>query len=752
VFRTLRAQLFLGSLAIFVAMLGLLLWNAQHLMSNTLSEQFETEAEQLRPLLNAAVGPLLASRDLLTLNVVMKQSVVGKGLAYVQVRDNRGLIVASMSAPGLEANTLSATMPVVMDGEVLGEVHYGIRTSALERSRNSMLQSSLIIGLLVLLLGATLLALCTTWVTHGLRRLADASKRVADGDYELQLPDSPMQEVQQVSTAFNLMTDAVRVQLKNLEEGKATLRAMIDTLAESLMVIETGTDKVLDANEAALVGYSLRVGEALLPDSGKGVLFHGDGEPMSSDQWPVRVVGSTGEPLRNVLIQVVLGPQPQWLSVNASPLFHAGETRPYAVVATLNNVTRHVQAERALRVVNEDLERRVSERTAEMRLAVDAAEKASRAKSEFLSRMSHELRTPLNAILGFSQLLAMPRAGLHEQNLQKVRQIEMAGWHLLELINEVLDLARIEAGAMTISMETLDLCSVVGESVEMVSMQAQARDIRIVNLCDPSQPRWVTADRKQLKQVFNNLLSNAVKYNRPQGMVTVSVSESAGRLSVSVMDTGRGLSASEQERLYEPFTRFDAADNGIQGTGIGLVITRHLVELMGGSLALVSQEGAGSTFGFDLAVAPAPFMQAPPGLELHTGPNSSAMPLQAEVCRVLYIEDNPSNVELLRQVLALRPAYQLSVASDGLTGLDMTQRTTPDVAIVDIDLPGIDGLEVCRRLRADPRTRHIPLIGLSANAMSSDETRALQAGFDVYLTKPLNVPRLFDELKRLQSD
>ena len=752
--RTLRARLFLGNLAIFLVMLGLLLWNAQQLLSSALNEQFQTEAEQLRPLLNAAIGPLLATRDYATLDTVVKECVADRRLAYLEVLDTRGPPVSSMGTAAGGPTALAAQMPLTLRGTALGQVRYGIRTASLEQSRDTIWRTGLLVGALLLLVGTALQALCTTWVTRGLRHLAEASQQVAGGDYRLQLPDSPMQEIRQVSGAFNLMAQAVQAQLKILHEREAYLRAMIDTLAEGLVVTEAGTGKVIDGNEAMLQRHALVRGQPLHGNAGNYCLLDAQGEPLAPEDWPMNRVLATGEPVRNLLVKLM--PHEGafvWNSVNASPLFRDGETRPYAVVTTLTDVTRHVLAEQELRHVNEELERRVYERTADMRQAVDAAEKASRAKSEFLSRMSHELRTPLNAILGFSQLLSMPSAGLDAQERQKVKQIEMAGWHLLELINEVLDLARIEAGAMATSMEALDLCAVVGESVDLVSTQAQARGIRLDNRCDPALPCWVMGDRKRLKQVFNNLLSNAVKYNQANGQVLVSADlPGHGRVRVRVADTGRGLSPSELERLYEPFTRFEQADQMVQGTGIGLVITRRLVELMGGELKVISQQGVGSTFSFELAQAPAPFEQATQdAAEVSTGPGSAPVPLLPASWQLLYIEDNPSNVELLRQVLALRPVYQLSVAADGRSGLDKARLAPPDLAIIDIDLPGIDGIEVCRRLRADPRTRHVPLIGLSANAMAADEARALQAGFDLYLTKPLNVPRLFRELKRLLS-
>jgi CheY-like chemotaxis protein len=362
--------------------------------------------------------------------------------------------------------------------------------------------------------------------------------------------------------------------------------------------------------------------------------------------------------------------------------------------------------------------------------------------------MSHELRTPLNAILGFAQLLALDHRGRGPE-LQRVRQIEIAGWHLLELINDVLDLSRIEAGTMSTSAEPVELGDLVAGTLPMVQPLAVERGVVLAAPAPVPGGAWVRADRTRLRQVLANLLSNAVKYNRRGGRVEVEVevevevgAPEAGECVVAVRDTGRGFTEQQLQQLYQPFQRFTQGDETVEGTGIGLVITRRLVELMGGRLTVESTLGEGSVFRVALPIAQAP---AAPALAAP----ATLPPAGHGPARILYVEDNPSNIELLRQALALRPGLHLEVATDGLAGLALARREPFDLALVDIGLPGIDGIELCRRLKAEAATRELPLIALTANALRDDVRRARDAGFALYITKPIDVPLLLAEIERM---
>jgi PAS domain S-box-containing protein len=385
-------------------------------------------------------------------------------------------------------------------------------------------------------------------------------------------------------------------------------------------------------------------------------------------------------------------------------------------------------------------------RTAEAALlAKETAERASRAKSEFLSRMSHELRTPLNAIIGFTQVLELDRAHpLAPAQRDRVDKIQHAGWHLLNLINEILDLSRIEAGALQLSMATVPLAEVVDECIALVAADAQRRALSIGQTQTARAPANVWADRTRLKQVLLNLLSNAVKYNREGGRIDIDLDADAeGRALIAVRDTGPGLAPAQIEKLFEPFNRLGMESAPIEGTGIGLTIALRLVEQMGGRLTVTSEPGVGSAFHVALQAASAardPGSWSGAGFAadvLQSIAPASVEPRDDVRGTVLYVEDNPSNVAVVEQLLALRPNVKLFTANDGASGRVMAAVCQPDLILLDMRLPDTDGASLLAELRARPETKSIPCIGLSANAMPSDIAHARAAGFADYWTKPI---------------
>ena len=411
----------------------------------------------------------------------------------------------------------------------------------------------------------------------------------------------------------------------------------------------------------------------------------------------------------------------------------------YLLIGTDNTVRKHAEQEREL------LNRVLSDNSVELENARAQADKANRAKSEFLSSMSHELRTPLNAVLGFAQLMASDTPPPSASQQRSLEQILNGGWYLLRLINEILDLSMIESGRVAMSREAMALTDVLRDCRAMILPQAQKRNI---TLSFPSldQPFYVHADLTRVKQVVINLLSNAIKYNRAGGSVLVECKPLGDKVRLSVRDTGNGLRSEQLAQLFQPFNRLGQEAGVEEGTGIGLVVTKQLVELMGGTLGVESEVGVGTLFWIELAASSAPELQ----LGEHAGnmgrePSADA-PLDAPRRKVLYVEDNPANLILVEQLIARRSDLGMLSAVDGHLGIALARQHQPDLILMDINLPGISGTEVLGLLRVDPLTAHIPVIALSANALPRDVRKGLDAGFLRYLTKPINVPEFMEAL------
>ena len=379
-----------------------------------------------------------------------------------------------------------------------------------------------------------------------------------------------------------------------------------------------------------------------------------------------------------------------------------------------------------------------------LKQAMAAADQANLAKSDFLSGMSHELRTPLNAILGFAQLMQTGTPMPTPTQKGNIDRILNAGWYLLELINEILDLALIESGKLILSAEPFSLAEVMQECQAMIETQAKKRGINIGfphfdTLC------FVKADRTRVKQVLINLLFNAIKYNKPGGAVAVEYTlVSSDSIRISVRDTGAGLAAEQMAQLFQPFNRLGQEASAEEGTGIGLVMTKRLMELMGGKIGAESTVGVGSVFWIDLELTQAPQHADRPAD--HAALARPPVAADASQRTLLYVEDNPANLELVEQLIARRADLRLLSAPDGNLGVEYARAYLPEVILMDINLPGISGIEAMKILRADPATAHIPIIALSANAVPRDIEKGLAAGFFNYITKPIKVDQLMDAL------
>jgi len=501
-------------------------------------------------------------------------------------------------------------------------------------------------------------------------------------------------------------------------EQTKLLQSILDSMADGVVVAKEDGEMLL-FNPAALQLVGQESSPTLQPDwiERYGICYPDAVTPYPWHDLP-QVRASRGEIVDGM--EFFIRQTGTFVSVNGRPLRDdAGRVK--GGVAVLRDITANKRAEEMLRRAKED------------------AEQANRAKSEFLSRMSHELRTPLNSILGFAQILEM--GALRNDQKDSVDQILKGGRHLLSLINEVLDIARIEAGKLALSPEAIQAGEAVDEALDLVSALAGHRDISASREASEEWNRYLQADRQRLRQVLLNLLSNAIKYNREGGRVTVSCSAAGDdRLRIEVCDTGRGIPKAKMALLFSPFERLGAEETGIEGSGVGLALSKKLVETMEGTIGATSEFGQGSIFWVEL-----------PRAQPDSEPHESAREVDSifreadaasRTSTVLYIEDNVSSGALMERIFAARPGIKLVSAMQGRIGLDLAREIVPDLILLDIHLPDMRGDEVLLHLRADPRTHDIPVAMVSADATQTQIDRLRAAGAQRYFTKPLDVKEL----------
>lgn len=555
-------------------------------------------------------------------------------------------------------------------------------------------------------------------------------------------------EVQGAVATFFDISERVKMQAA-LRRGKLRTERLIDAVTDGVVTID-GDNKVVLFNRAAETMFGTAAAQALGSPVGRFIAF-APREAESVEQTDIDAATATATgvfaltgPLRELVGQRADGRE---FPVEAS-LSRLDTEDGVLTTIVLRDVT-------ALHMANAE------------RRARQALEAANQAKTEFLSRMSHELRTPLNAVIGFAQLMRLDGSKpLSLEQLERIQHVENAGAHLLALVNDVLDLSRIESGAMSVSQGAVPLSIVVEAASMMVSPLVTEAGVEVFLSpnaagADGRQPAlfadpianqrvdevWVKADEVRLRQILVNLLSNAVKYNRSGGRVALSWSVAAGQCEILIEDTGPGIPPEKLARLFEPFNRLGAETSRVQGTGIGLVLSRQLAEMMGGELRITSKLGEGTTATLTLQVAAPPAASAalPPVPYRRAARNGSAL-------SVLYAEDNEVNAELLRQIVTLRPSVSLRVAENGSIALQMAQSDPPDLMLVDMNLGDMTGIDLAQALHEDRTTREIRLVALSADALPEQIEAAMRHGFEGYLTKPIDFRELLTLLDAHSQD
>ena len=527
-----------------------------------------------------------------------------------------------------------------------------------------------------------------------------------------------------------------------LREGEARSRQILDSLF-GFVGLYTLDGVLIDANEALLLAVGINKEEAPVHPFWDTCWWNYD-EQVQAELRANMERAIRGEIVRyEPQVRVASGGLIT-IDITFSPMRNT-EGKITHVLGFAVDITERKQAEEKLRLLNEELESRVELRTADLKAAKEEAERANQTKSEFLSRMSHELRTPLHAIIAFSDLI------LYEKDLdpkleKHIQHINKAGDHLLALVDDVLDLARIESGKLSMLVEPVRLRDVLEECYSLI--KPIARDAEVDLSFDTHVDYIVDANHTSLKQALLNLLSNAVKYNQQQGTVTVSYEEKNNKqLRINVKDSGKGLSTEHQKQLFKPFERIGAEFTNVKGTGIGLTITRQLINMMGGTVGAESAEGKGSNFWIELVMGDEKNITRPEPEPLKRIINKTQQSID-----IVYVEDDPINAQLMSAIIKDMSNHHLVIARTGKEGLDVILQQLPDLVILDLGLPDIDGYEILERMRTHPQAKKIPAIAMTAKAMMEDVDRGKRAGFDDYIIKPARATELLKSIEMLTNE
>ena len=709
----------------------------------------------------ASVSADLARMRITTPREVMNLERIQKRIELMQTLYPR-LIGAPDGAAGRSSTTPSELDPIkekrvvasilVVTQEMIDIGHEMIRGNLAQATvAMRYVQVSVALALLAMVaLVVFVWRLVKRRILRPLRIFEQGTKQLAAGNYTYRLNLTEDDEIGDFAAQFDAMI--VRV-----EKFAVELQRNRDSLADLVLARTTELSNAKDVAET-LSQYARSLIESSLDPL---VTISPQGKITDVNQASVEATGVPRQQLIGTDFSIYFT-EPDEARAGYKKVFSEGLVRDYPlairhttgrIMDVLYNAAVYADAKgnilgvfAAARdiTVRKFLDQVLQEKNTELERATVAAEKANLGKSDFLSSMSHELRTPLNAILGFAQLMESDSPPPTPAQTRSLDQILSAGWYLLELINEILDLAQIESGKTMLSLETVSLVEVMSECRSMVGPQADKRGINMT--FSPVQSTYyIWADRTRIKQALINLLSNAIKYNRTGGTVILECAEAApASIRISIKDTGVGMNQEQLGQLFQPFNRLGMESSGEEGTGIGLVVTKRLVELMGGTIGVNSTAGVGSVFWIEFKLTTEPQLAL-----ADAGHGALALPRMSDGSQqrtLLYVEDNPANLKLIEQLISRRCDLRMLSAADCHTGIEFARTFQPDVILMDINLPGLNGFEAMKILRADPLTAHISIIALSANALAHDIENGLASGFSDYLTKPIKVNEFMDKL------
>ena len=736
---SLRLKLTLATIAIVGSMLILLLANTWRHTNQSTEKQAELRITTINVTLNQTLASDVFLKRYADINAKLKELIEKspESFVYMVVLDDSGKLIAQAGqvSQHVQPDTkiaittndaiAHASYPLTVDSLPVGTVRYGLSLKTMLAVRDGILRESMLISAFTLVALVLAVSLMSYWLTRDLKLLARKAQALVLGHPDEAIAIHTNDEVGILAQSFHDMATAVRMQFTSLHEQAALLN-----LAHDAIIVRDMDNTILFWNRGAEITYGWsqaevlgRVTYQLLNTAFLLPLIEIEKILYASGQWEGELEHSKADGSRIIVTS-------RW-AVQRNAQGH-----PTAIMEINRDITDRVRVDKELRRHQEHLEELVQQRTAALVTAKEEAERANAAKSEFLSRMSHELRTPMNAILGFSQVLEIE--DINPEQLDCVQEIHRAGTHLLQLINELLDLSRIESGKMVTALQPVKLSVSVAEALQITKTLIQAQHITCLNQCNARDS--VLADPTRLKQILVNFLSNAAKYNRDGGRILIECQQRPGDiLRLCVSDDGQGIPPEKHSYLFKPFERLGAEHSAVDGTGIGLALSKQLAELMGGTLGFESAPGAGSTFWVELPQTPT---QENGAALAQLTPDSANGPRH----KVLYIEDNAANLKLVEAMFRHQQNLLLLSATNGEYGLELARLYHPDVILLDIHLPGMSGYAVLEALQIDAATNAIPVLALSADAMPIDIERGLQAGFAQYLTKPIKIQELLNAL------